>query len=104
MDEFKTEWRKILKQKLVLACFRKDSDEIVGCNFCTAKTIYDEKSSPPKHYPFTAICGPPFVLFDKVNIYKKYDVDKYLGAFGLSVGRKYRGLGISVNILKARYE
>lgn len=37
-----------------------------------------------------------------VNIFAKYNVDKYLSAFGLSISPKYRGRGIAKYILKAR--
>lgn len=37
------------------------------------------------------------------DVFKKYSVKEYLCAFGLCVHPDYRGLGISVEILKARY-
>lgn len=103
MEEIATSWREILEQKLVIVCFREGSDEIVGLNFCHAKTLQDANGKLPKHFPYTTIADPFYFVFNKVNIFEKYNVDKYLSAFGLSVGRKYRGCGIAANILKARY-
>lgn len=37
------------------------------------------------------------------NVFEKYNVKKYLSGFGLCVHPDYRGLGIAVEILKARY-
>lgn len=39
---------------------------------------------------------------EKVDVFQKYNVDKYLSALGLSVDAKYRGRGIATEILKAR--
>lgn len=36
-------------------------------------------------------------------IYDKYDVNEYLMGAGLSVTPEYRGLGIAVELLRARY-
>lgn len=37
-------WQEILKQKLVLACFRENSDDLVGLNMLQVK-IQDEEDS-----------------------------------------------------------
>lgn len=36
------------------------------------------------------------------NTYEKYNTDEYLAAYGLCVGRSYRGMGIATEMLKAR--
>ncbi|KAJ9578671.1 hypothetical protein L9F63_005161, partial [Diploptera punctata] len=38
-----------------------------------------------------------------VNIFELFGVDKYMSAFGLLVLREFRGQGISVQLLKARF-
>jgi GNAT superfamily N-acetyltransferase len=39
---------------------------------------------------------------NKLDVFEHYHVDKYLGAYGLSVTPKYRGRGISTEVLRAR--
>lgn len=43
-----------------------------------------------------------FLTIQAVDIFTKYNVDKYLSAFGLSIAPKYRGRGIAKYILRAR--
>lgn len=42
------------------------------------------------------------IVTDTVDVFKKYNIDKYMSAFGLSVSPKYRGRGIAEQILRAR--
>lgn len=41
-------------------------------------------------------------MHEEANIFEKYDVDSYLGSFGLVVDRSYRGLGLGQRLLEAR--
>jgi len=43
------------------------------------------------------------VLSHRVNFYEKHNIDVYLYAYGLSVGREYRGQNLGEEIIKARY-
>lgn len=43
-----------------------------------------------------------FVISKGPNVQEVYNFDKHVGAFGLSVDKKYRGRGIATEILKAR--
>jgi predicted acetyltransferase len=38
----------------------------------------------------------------EVDVYKRYNVESYLGAIGLLVNRAYRGRGIATEMLRAR--
>jgi len=40
--------------------------------------------------------------FDEVDIFARYNIDKYLGSFCLVVNRDYRKCGIAKEILKSR--
>jgi GNAT superfamily N-acetyltransferase len=40
--------------------------------------------------------------FEQADIYGKYNVDRFLGAFGLVVSKEYRGRNIATEIIKAR--
>lgn len=57
----------------------------------------------PKSFPFSQFLGVIMVLVKSTNLFEKYSIDKYMSALGLSIATKYRGLGISTHILKARY-
>jgi GNAT superfamily N-acetyltransferase len=39
-----------------------------------------------------------------VNVFERYGVDEYMSALGLLVHPDYRGQGLSVEILKARFD
>lgn len=41
-------------------------------------------------------------ILSQVDVFKKFKVDAYLTAYGLSVSRKFRGRGIATEILRAR--
>lgn len=41
-------------------------------------------------------------IAEQVQHFNKYNVDKYLGGFGLSVDPRYRKRGIATELLKAR--
>lgn len=103
MNEFVTLWRGALKQKIAVACFREGSDELVGLNLLCVMTEQDQKNLPePKSMPFITVFSAILAVFNSENVFKKYNVDKYVSALGLSVDPKYRGLGLSTHILKAR--
>ncbi|XP_063698460.1 uncharacterized protein LOC134829346 [Culicoides brevitarsis] len=99
-------WQQMLKGNTVLACFRENSDELVGLNMVMVETKdnpeskdYDKKIRGEK---WKIVYGAVKELINRCNVFEKYNVDKYLGAMGLSVDTKYRGRGIGVEILKAR--
>lgn len=41
-------------------------------------------------------------LSNKVDVFDKYHVDKYMGAFGLIVHPAFRGQGLGEELLRAR--
>ena len=48
------------------------------------------------------ICGLIEYTTKEADIYNKYNVDRYLSAFGLVVDRSYRGCGLAKHLLHAR--
>uniref|UniRef100_A0A6M2DLN8 N-acetyltransferase domain-containing protein n=1 Tax=Xenopsylla cheopis TaxID=163159 RepID=A0A6M2DLN8_XENCH len=105
-------WHNIFSQRLVLACLEEAQDgnlvttsdgvpRVVGCNF-----TFVTKKGQPKIQPD----GKCFKIFRDANdylasftdCYAHYGVDEYLYAFGLSVDPSYRGMGVAMEILKAR--
>lgn len=96
-------WRSVLDQGVVLACFQKDSDELVGLNMVCVITKQDVENferSDQKHNIWKAVHDFALQKFDLFSHYKF--ADKILIAYGLSVSKKYRKLGIATEILKSR--
>ncbi|XP_070498762.1 uncharacterized protein [Chironomus tepperi] len=97
-------WTELMKSHLSIACFRNDgNDDLVAVNFLTVHSKDDPKVSFEHQ---SDIVKDVFDVMDYIsevaNIYEKYNVDQYLAAYGLCVNRKYRGLGIATEMLKAR--
>lgn len=44
------------------------------------------------------------VTFKSFDCYKHYNVDGFMHAFGLSVDPVYRGQGVGLEFMKARYD
>ncbi|VVC96289.1 unnamed protein product [Leptidea sinapis] len=106
IEEYRVLWNSIIKQKLSLACFlvQDDGEKIlVGVNMCRIQ----EQGQFVEHKPPKTKAGllslRMFAEAMKVTtIHEKYDVSAYLMGAGLSVATQYRGLGISVELLKCR--
>ncbi|XP_031769542.1 uncharacterized protein LOC116413605 [Galleria mellonella] len=107
VQEYRVLLTSIVKQKMSLACFLAAGDgsghTLVGVNIC----LPQEKGRFIEHTPPKTKAGlvslRMFVEAMKVTvIYDKYNVNEYLMGAGLSVTPEYRGLGIGVELLKAR--
>uniref|UniRef100_A0A336LMK9 CSON004143 protein n=1 Tax=Culicoides sonorensis TaxID=179676 RepID=A0A336LMK9_CULSO len=97
-------WRNMLKQKLVLACFRENSKEIVGLNMLKVQ-FKDDKldyGATITGKPWSTVSSALMYVAKRIDPFEKYNVDKYLTSLGLSVNKKYRRRGIATEILKAR--
>lgn len=102
-------WHKEIKGGVFLVCFEESddptiSDKFVGCNVTGVRY---------KDHPFNFVCkGQASSLvniimnhmLDASQTFAQFNVDRYLAAHGLSVHKDYRGMGIGVQILKARTE
>ena len=86
-----------------MVCFKENSDEIVGLNF-TKVYLKSEQGGALifKSEGWNAVYGFCAEMIKDFNVYEHYKVESYLGAWGLSIHRDYRGLGIGPEILKAR--
>ncbi|XP_059059578.1 uncharacterized protein LOC131852854 [Achroia grisella] len=107
VQEYRVLLTSIVKQKMSLACFLAAGDgsghTLVGVNICLPqeKGRFVEHSPPKTKAGLTSL--RLFVEAMKVTvIYDKYNVNEYLMGAGLSVTPEYRGLGIGVELLKAR--
>lgn len=104
IEENKKLWRAILEQRVVLACFKEGSDEIIGLNFLyVIKENEKGLTHPGKSYPWTQVYGTLYHILNQIDLFNHYKVDKCMTAFGLSILPKYRGHGIAFQMLKARY-
>jgi GNAT superfamily N-acetyltransferase len=114
-------WMKALQQRVSLGCFRNDgSDELVGMNVLEVHTRDDPEDDTVSNFceyvnnkfiyflpqiddeNVLQICGLFEYTTKLADIYNKYNVDRYLSAFGLVVDRPYRGCGLARHILHAR--
>ncbi|KAM3962289.1 uncharacterized protein ACR2FA_003519 [Aphomia sociella] len=107
VQEYRVLLTSIVKQKMSLACFLAAGDgsghTLVGVNICLPqeKGRFIEHSLPKTKAGLLSL--RMFVEAMKVTvIYDKYDVNEYLMGAGLSVTPEYRGLGIGIELLKAR--
>lgn len=96
-------WKLMIQQKIVLACFKEGSDEIIGLNI-VAIILKEEKEEKIvlKSEKMIKVVRAVDFCEKHFNPLEFYNVDKYMTALGLSVNSKYRGRCIGEYILKAR--
>ncbi|XP_046742179.1 uncharacterized protein LOC124408919 [Diprion similis] len=111
IKELRTLWKESLRQGVSVVAIREnfESDEkpeIVGANVLTVVTKEDEDKLTSmievRTKKMKTVMGSQFRLAAEVDMAKIYGVDKYLGAYGLSVHPNYRGQGIADALLQAR--
>lgn len=96
-------WRLMLKQRIVLVCFKLGSDEIVGMNMLgIIQKEEKQEVYEPTGLQWKKVYKVVEYLGEVCDVFEIYNVDRYMTAFGLSVNVKYRGRGIGEYILKAR--
>ncbi|XP_068630776.1 uncharacterized protein [Battus philenor] len=107
IQEYRVLLTSIVEQKMSLACFLTEKDgaghTLVGVNMCMPQ----EKGRFVEHIPPKSQAGIMSLrMFSEATkftvIFDKYNVNNYLMGAGLSVAPEYRGLGIAVELLKAR--
>ncbi|XP_004932030.3 uncharacterized protein LOC101740982 [Bombyx mori] len=107
VQEYRVLLTSIIKQKASVACFLAEGDgsgrTLVGVNMCLPQEkgrFVDHK--PPKTKAGLLSLRMLAEAMKVTAIYDKYDVNEYLMGAGLSVTPEYRGLGIAVELLRAR--
>ncbi|XP_019879663.1 uncharacterized protein LOC109607629 [Aethina tumida] len=108
VEEFAKVWRKYAKQRLGLICLTKNENgetEIVGVNM-TARNYKGEQPdySQIKTEKIKFVMAWLDYIYQRVDIYEKFNIDDHLTALGLYVDPKFRGDGVGVEILKTRRE
>ncbi|CAK9797125.1 Arylalkylamine N-acetyltransferase-like 2 [Anthophora plagiata] len=110
VDGFRQLWRESMKHGLSVAAFAEDPNGgkpiLAGVNVLTLafekveEDEFDCSSLKSKHGRnlMKALAG----LSKKANVFRKYGVDKYMTAYGLSVHPSYRGAALGGQLLKTR--
>ncbi|XP_050087348.1 uncharacterized protein LOC126572239 [Anopheles aquasalis] len=104
-EEIMMFWGHTLTQRLTIVCYKEGSKELAGANILTISSADDKKEDYMKLIKtekLRKIIGINDHISELAELYKRYGVDKYLTAYGLSVNTRFRGLGIATEILKAR--
>lgn len=103
LSEIRKLWKNVLNQNVVLACFKRNCNELIGLNMVcviTKNEFKDFKLDVRIDNTWKAVHD--FAL-SQCNLFKRYDgVDKILIAYGLSVSSDYRRRGIATELLRAR--
>uniref|UniRef100_A0A6M2DWY6 Putative acetyltransferase rhodnius prolixus n=1 Tax=Xenopsylla cheopis TaxID=163159 RepID=A0A6M2DWY6_XENCH len=106
-------WRHLFTHQCALVCFEENDDGtlvtipgtdtpyIVGCNM-TFVSHKGEKNPKTKGDAISRICEAMDYVASSIDTYAHYGVNELLYAFGLSVDPAYRGMGVGMEILKAR--
>lgn len=96
-------WINVLEQNVVLACFKKNSSEIIGLNMVCVITTDDLRNfdvEVRRDNTWKAVHDFALASYD---LFSRYSfADKILIAYGLSVSKNYRHRGIATEILRAR--
>nr|XP_012154305.1 PREDICTED: uncharacterized protein LOC100877011 [Megachile rotundata]XP_012154306.1 PREDICTED: uncharacterized protein LOC100877011 [Megachile rotundata]XP_012154307.1 PREDICTED: uncharacterized protein LOC100877011 [Megachile rotundata] len=106
-DTFKHLWKDVLNHGLAVGAFTENPDGgkpiMAGVNvliFCHVDDSTDfAESMPPVP---KSILDAVIDLCKKAEVFEKYGVDRYIGAFGLSVHPSYRGAALGGHLLRAR--
>ncbi|KXJ70647.1 uncharacterized protein LOC109412744 [Aedes albopictus] len=97
-------WRWVFDQKMTIVCYKEGSDEIIGVNLLFVKLASDVKKDVVVRSQSTRdiveIHG--YMMTERFNVFNLLHVDQYLNAVGLAINRRYRGLGIATEMLRAR--
>ncbi|XP_034191092.1 arylalkylamine N-acetyltransferase-like 2 [Osmia lignaria lignaria] len=106
-ESFRELWKKVLKHGLSIAAFTENPNGgkpiIAAVNvlvFCHKDDKEDYADSMP--IKPRRILDVVLDISKKAQVYEKYGVDRYMGAFGLSVHPSYRGSAMGGHLLRAR--
>lgn len=111
LKEFHDFWRDMLKQNMALVAFLEDDDggtstRIAGANLTGISYKTDHYSYDMFKGHATRVIVRDILEYASyiVNVYEHYGVNKYMTALGLCVDPAFRGQGLGLEILKARFD
>ncbi|KAG5684446.1 hypothetical protein PVAND_013680 [Polypedilum vanderplanki] len=92
-----------LKQKVSVACFKRDSDEFVAVNILEVLGRNDP-TSDIKTKSKTCVDNDEVVnyVLEQADLFNRHNVDYYLSGTGLAIDPQYRRRGIATEMIKAR--
>ncbi|CRK86210.1 CLUMA_CG000337, isoform A [Clunio marinus] len=96
-----TSYMKLFEQRMTLACFKKQTGELVAVNVLGITRSGETKDDITDEDMKLLQKSKKFTM-QGFDIYDTFKTDHYLNGFGLGVKPNYRGHGISVELLKAR--
>ncbi|CAG9134911.1 unnamed protein product [Plutella xylostella] len=107
VQEYRILLSAIVQQNMSLACLLTEADgsgrSLVAVNMCMPqKKGFFIEHSPPKSKAGLLSLRMFAEAMKVTTIYDKFEVNEYMMGSGLSVAPQYRGLGIAVELLKAR--
>nr|CAD7461019.1 unnamed protein product [Timema tahoe] len=107
LAEIQELWRKYAKQRVALVAFVDEEEggrrRIAGVNM--TGVAYKSEGSTLELFKGEALRKAILLLEycdNLVDVFKKYNVNEYMTALGLSVGREFRGQGLGLELLKTR--
>nr|CAD7439389.1 unnamed protein product [Timema bartmani] len=107
LAEIQELWRKYAKQRVALVAFVDEEEgghrRIAGANM--TGVAYKSEGSTLELFKGEALRKAILLLEycdNLVDVFKKYNVNEYMTALGLSVGREFRGQGLGLELLKTR--
>ncbi|PSN32096.1 hypothetical protein C0J52_23918 [Blattella germanica] len=110
LREMQGVWREMLKQNVSIAAFmdegRDSPGKLAGCNIIgvTKKTDAGFKPEMFEGRCIRIIVRDLEYASHLVNVFEKYGVEEYMTAMGLCVDPVFRGQGLGLEILKARFD
>lgn len=91
---------------MVLACFKDESDQIVGMNAnyvrCKDDHFMEELYTKVKSEKMRKYAELMFLLRENFNIFEVYGFDKHLSSIGLTIDKMYRRRGIAEQFFRCR--
>nr|XP_003700513.1 PREDICTED: uncharacterized protein LOC100876900 [Megachile rotundata] len=109
VDTYQHQWKEYLQHGLAIGAFTENPDGgkpvMAAVNVLKFCHIDDDmvftESMPPSPKLMWDIT---IDLTKKAQVYEKYGVDRYIGAFGLSVHPEYRGVALGGHLLRTRVD
>ncbi|XP_067002725.2 uncharacterized protein [Anabrus simplex] len=105
--EIQSLWREMIKQRVALVALTNGDNGpvIAGCN--VTGVVYNSDKGKDTQFeggPTKTVLAALEYISGKVDVFQRYGVNEYMTAMGLSVHPAYRGQGIGIELLRARFD
>lgn len=103
MEDYMDAWKKSIKQKMAVGCYKAGTKKLVAVNFLAVITKDDPKVDKPYRGEGSRITFEIYGwCLKQYNVYANLNTSSCLVAYGMGVAREYRFRGIATEFLKAR--